>query len=152
MDEARKIHVGRGRRSHPSAPPCPIAIPEPDPTRQVLGGFENIRVEFWTLMSGYFRVWVGLVSSSYKYTFGPFFFFFLKKVKNPTLLVPLRLPNSSTSLSSSASLRIVEIFCLAVTRFKGNINLWFQFLEFCRLRRNRRMKKANLQATYVTFH
>ena len=27
-DEARQNHPGRGRRPHPSAPPCPIAIPK----------------------------------------------------------------------------------------------------------------------------
>ena len=38
--------------------------------------------------------------------------------------------------------RIVEIFRLAVTRFKGDIDLWFRYLEFCRLKRNGRMKKV----------
>lgn len=38
--------------------------------------------------------------------------------------------------------RIVEIYRLAVTRFKGDIGLWFRYLEFCRQRRNGRMKKV----------
>lgn len=38
--------------------------------------------------------------------------------------------------------RIVEIYRLATNRFKGDIQLWFQYLEFCRLKRNGRMKKV----------
>lgn len=38
--------------------------------------------------------------------------------------------------------RIVEIYRLATNRFKGDIELWFQYLEFCRERRNGRMKKV----------
>ncbi|XP_060175737.1 uncharacterized protein LOC132606313 [Lycium barbarum] len=46
--------------------------------------------------------------------------------------------------------RIIEIYRLATSRFKGDIELWFQYLEFCRERRNGRMKKALAQA--VRFH
>nr|XP_023919476.1 U3 small nucleolar RNA-associated protein 6 homolog [Quercus suber]POF25254.1 u3 small nucleolar rna-associated protein 6 like [Quercus suber] len=46
--------------------------------------------------------------------------------------------------------RIVEIFRLAVTRFKGDIDLWFRYLEFCRLKRNGRMKKVLAQV--IRFH
>lgn len=47
------------------------------------------------------------------------------------------------SLSDFAGVsRIVEIFRLAVMRFKGDIDLWFRYLEFCRQRRNGRMKKV----------
>ncbi|CAH9079524.1 unnamed protein product [Cuscuta europaea] len=42
--------------------------------------------------------------------------------------------------------RIVEIYRLATNRFKGDIDLWFQYLEFCRERRNGRMKKALIDA------
>ena len=38
--------------------------------------------------------------------------------------------------------RIVEIYRLAVMRYKGDIDLWFRYLEFCRERRNRKMKKV----------
>ncbi|RVX07994.1 U3 small nucleolar RNA-associated protein 6-like [Vitis vinifera] len=38
--------------------------------------------------------------------------------------------------------RILEIYQLAVMRYKGDIDLWFRYLEFCRERRNGRMKKA----------
>ncbi|KAJ8761825.1 hypothetical protein K2173_004674 [Erythroxylum novogranatense] len=38
--------------------------------------------------------------------------------------------------------RIVEIYRMAVMRFKGDIELWFRYLEFCRERRNGRMKKV----------
>ncbi|KAH0698830.1 hypothetical protein KY284_013045 [Solanum tuberosum] len=46
--------------------------------------------------------------------------------------------------------RIIEIYRLATTRFKGDIELWFQYLEFCRERRNGRMKKALAQV--IRFH
>ncbi|XP_027088032.1 uncharacterized protein [Coffea arabica] len=46
--------------------------------------------------------------------------------------------------------RIVEIYRLATNRFKGDIQLWFQYLEFCRQRRNGRMKKALAQL--IRFH
>uniref|UniRef100_A0A2P2NYL7 Hepatocellular carcinoma-associated antigen n=1 Tax=Rhizophora mucronata TaxID=61149 RepID=A0A2P2NYL7_RHIMU len=46
--------------------------------------------------------------------------------------------------------RIVEIYRLAVTRFKGDIQLWFRYLEFCRERRNGRMKKVLAQV--MRFH
>lgn len=40
--------------------------------------------------------------------------------------------------------KIVEIYRLATLRFKGDINLWFRYLEFCREKRNGRMKKVKL--------
>lgn len=46
--------------------------------------------------------------------------------------------------------RIIEIYRLATNRFKGDTELWFQYLEFCRERRNGRMKKALAQA--IRFH
>lgn len=46
--------------------------------------------------------------------------------------------------------RIIEIYRLATNRFKGDVELWFQYLEFCRERRNGRMKKALAQA--IRFH
>ncbi|CAI9092598.1 OLC1v1027882C1 [Oldenlandia corymbosa var. corymbosa] len=46
--------------------------------------------------------------------------------------------------------RIVDIYRLATTRFKGDIQLWFQYLEFCRQKRNGRMKKALAQV--IRFH
>lgn len=48
------------------------------------------------------------------------------------------------SVSDYAGLvRIVEIYRLAVMRYKGDIDLWFRYLEFCKQRRNGRMKKVN---------
>lgn len=41
-------------------------------------------------------------------------------------------------------LRIVEIYRLAVMRFKGDVELWFRYLEFCRVRKNGRMKKVKI--------
>ncbi|KAI3948872.1 hypothetical protein MKX01_022286 [Papaver californicum] len=47
-------------------------------------------------------------------------------------------------------LRILGIFRLAVTRFKGDIHLWFMYLEFCRERGHGRMKKIIPQV--LRFH
>lgn len=38
--------------------------------------------------------------------------------------------------------RILEIYRLVVMRFKGDIDLWFKYLEFCRHRKNGKMKKV----------
>lgn len=38
--------------------------------------------------------------------------------------------------------RIVEIYRLATMRYKGDINLWFRYLEFCKQKRHGRMKKV----------
>ncbi|KAG9159627.1 hypothetical protein Leryth_013598 [Lithospermum erythrorhizon] len=58
---------------------------------------------------------------------------------------------NNKSLSDFASVsRIVDIYRLATTRFKGDLHLWFQYLEFCRQRRHGRMKKALAQV--VRFH
>lgn len=42
--------------------------------------------------------------------------------------------------------RIIEIYRMATTRFKGDVGLWFQYLEFCREKKNGRLKKALAQA------
>ncbi|RAL44912.1 unnamed protein product [Cuscuta campestris] len=42
--------------------------------------------------------------------------------------------------------RIVELYRVATTKFKGDIELWFQYLEFCRERKNGRLKKALVDA------
>ncbi|XP_061345521.1 uncharacterized protein LOC133291297 [Gastrolobium bilobum] len=47
-------------------------------------------------------------------------------------------------------LRIMEIYELALKRYKGDIDLWFRYLEFCRQRKNGRMKKA--LAKVIRFH
>ncbi|XP_068668441.1 uncharacterized protein [Aristolochia californica] len=46
--------------------------------------------------------------------------------------------------------RILEIYRLAVMRYKGDLDLWFRYLEFCRERRHGRMKQALAQA--IRFH
>ncbi|KAI3823862.1 hypothetical protein L1987_05307 [Smallanthus sonchifolius] len=46
--------------------------------------------------------------------------------------------------------RIIETYRLATNRFKGDIELWFQYLEFCRQRRNGHMKKVLAQV--IRFH
>ncbi|XP_073309174.1 uncharacterized protein [Primulina huaijiensis] len=58
---------------------------------------------------------------------------------------------SKKSVSDYAGVsRILETYRLATNRFKGDIELWFQYLEFCRARGNGRMKKALAQL--VRFH
>ncbi|ERN20324.1 hypothetical protein AMTRI_Chr06g200810 [Amborella trichopoda] len=47
-------------------------------------------------------------------------------------------------------LRILETYKRAVTRFKGDLNIWFEYLEFCRERGHGRMKRALAQA--LRFH
>lgn len=54
------------------------------------------------------------------------------------------------SLSDFAGVvRIVEIYRSATTRYKGDIELWFQYLEFCKQRSNGRMKKVSACACLV---
>lgn len=51
--------------------------------------------------------------------------------------------NLKKSKSDVAGLiRIIDIYELALKRFKGDIDLWFRYLEFCRQRKNGRMKKV----------
>lgn len=38
--------------------------------------------------------------------------------------------------------RIIEIYKLVTNRFKGDLEIWFQFLEFCRLKKNGHLKKV----------
>ncbi|KAF7842434.1 U3 small nucleolar RNA-associated protein 6-like protein [Senna tora] len=47
-------------------------------------------------------------------------------------------------------LRIMDVYEQALKRYKGDIDLWFRYLEFCRLKKNGRMKKA--LAKLVRFH
>ncbi|XP_010278633.1 PREDICTED: U3 small nucleolar RNA-associated protein 6 homolog isoform X1 [Nelumbo nucifera] len=46
--------------------------------------------------------------------------------------------------------RILEIYRLAVMRYKGDIDLWFRYLEFCRERGHGRMKQVLAQV--IRFH
>ncbi|XP_023742761.1 uncharacterized protein LOC111890920 [Lactuca sativa] len=60
-------------------------------------------------------------------------------------------PKMKQSVSDFSGIsRIVEIYRLATNRFKGDIELWFQYLEFCRQRRNGHMKKVLAQV--IRFH
>lgn len=52
--------------------------------------------------------------------------------------------NLKKSKSDFAGLRrITGIYELALKRYKGDIDLWFRYLEFCRQKKNGRMKKAS---------
>lgn len=46
--------------------------------------------------------------------------------------------------------RIVQLYKMVTNRFKGDLGIWFQYLEFCRHKRNGHLKKALAQA--VRFH
>lgn len=47
------------------------------------------------------------------------------------------------SVSDGAGVRrILGIFRLAVERFKGDLDLWFKYLEYCREKKHGRMKKV----------
>lgn len=40
--------------------------------------------------------------------------------------------------------RILGIYGMATLRFKGDLELWFKYLEFCRERKHGRMKEVNI--------
>lgn len=62
-----------------------------------------------------------------------------------------RVVKMKQSVSDFAGLsRIVDIYRLATNRFKGDTELWFQYLEFCRQKRNGHMKKVLAQV--IRFH
>lgn len=49
-------------------------------------------------------------------------------------------------------LRILDLYRMAVMRYKGDLGLWFQYLEFCRERRHGRMKEVcrpTFQTSYI---
>ncbi|XWS19396.1 hypothetical protein CRYUN_Cryun31cG0012100 [Craigia yunnanensis] len=46
--------------------------------------------------------------------------------------------------------RIMEIYRLSLMRYKGDVELWFRYLEFCRRRKNGRMKRVLAQV--IRFH
>jgi U3 small nucleolar RNA-associated protein 6 len=62
--------------------------------------------------------------------------------------------NVKKSKSDLAGLiRIIDIYELALKRYKGDIDLWFRFLEFCRVRKNGRMKKVtSFLYFFIYFH
>ncbi|KAL3627455.1 hypothetical protein CASFOL_028818 [Castilleja foliolosa] len=67
----------------------------------------------------------------------------LRRLRKKSLLKKTGAKKSKKSVSDFAGVaRILDIYRLATTRFKGDIELWFQYLEFCKARRNGRMKKA----------
>ncbi|KAI3495187.1 hypothetical protein L1887_37401 [Cichorium endivia] len=75
----------------------------------------------------------------------------LKKKKSEDGEAVVKKPKMKQSVSDFSGIsRIVEIYRLATNRFKGDIELWFQYLEFCRQRRNGHMKKVLAQV--IRFH
>ncbi|KAL8197907.1 hypothetical protein R6Q57_030065 [Mikania cordata] len=63
-------------------------------------------------------------------------------------------PKMKQSYSDFAGIsRIVEIYRQATNRFKGDIELWFQYLEFCRQKRNGHLKKlSGFLSQVIRFH
>ncbi|EER95733.1 U3 small nucleolar RNA-associated protein 6 homolog [Sorghum bicolor] len=47
-------------------------------------------------------------------------------------------------------LRVLDIYRMATVRFKGDLDLWFRYLEFCRDKKHGRMKQVLAQA--IRFH
>ncbi|KAL3820725.1 hypothetical protein ACJIZ3_006630 [Penstemon smallii] len=75
----------------------------------------------------------------------------LRRLRKKSFLKKSGVKKSKKSVSDYAGVaRIIEIYRLATNRFKGDIELWFQYLEFCRARGHGRMKKALAQL--VRFH
>lgn len=50
----------------------------------------------------------------------------------------------------AAVLRVLDVYRTATVRFKGDLDLWFQYLEFCRQKRHGRMKQVLAQA--IRYH
>uniref|UniRef100_A0A0E0JUE7 Suppressor of forked domain-containing protein n=1 Tax=Oryza punctata TaxID=4537 RepID=A0A0E0JUE7_ORYPU len=42
-------------------------------------------------------------------------------------------------------LRVLDIYRIATVRYKGDLDLWFRYLEFCRDKRHGRMKQATIR-------
>ncbi|XP_024983638.1 U3 small nucleolar RNA-associated protein 6 homolog [Cynara cardunculus var. scolymus] len=73
------------------------------------------------------------------------------KKKSEDVKGVVKKPKMKHSVSDFSGIsRIVEIYRSATNRFKGDIQLWFQYLEFCRQRRNGHMKKVLAQV--IRFH
>lgn len=45
--------------------------------------------------------------------------------------------------------RILEIYRLAVVKYKGDLDLWFRYLEFCRERKHGRMKQVGFFSFFL---
>ncbi|GJN40897.1 hypothetical protein PR202_gn00313 [Eleusine coracana subsp. coracana] len=50
----------------------------------------------------------------------------------------------------AGTLRVLDIYRMATVRFKGDLDLWFRYLEFCRDKRHGRMKQVLIQA--IRYH
>ncbi|MCO5605738.1 hypothetical protein L7F22_059922 [Adiantum nelumboides] len=49
----------------------------------------------------------------------------------------------------ASAMRIMLIYQLAVTRFKGDLDLWMQYLEYCKCRGTRRKQKVLINTSSV---
>lgn len=56
------------------------------------------------------------------------------------------------SISDVAGVRrILDIYKMAVVRYKGDLDIWFRYLEFCRERKHGRMKKVRKLESFRLF-
>ncbi|XP_030533419.1 U3 small nucleolar RNA-associated protein 6 homolog [Rhodamnia argentea] len=74
----------------------------------------------------------------------------LRRLRKNTLAREARKKMKKSVSDFAGVARIIEIYRMAVMRYKGDIDLWFRYLEFCRVRKNGRMKKALAQV--IRFH
>ncbi|KAL1203149.1 hypothetical protein V5N11_015386 [Cardamine amara subsp. amara] len=74
----------------------------------------------------------------------------LRQLRRKAALIQSDKKNNKSVSEFAGVARIVEIYRLATMRYKGDVNLWFRYLEFCREKRNGRMKKALAQV--IRFH
>ncbi|KAF8094345.1 hypothetical protein N665_0365s0031 [Sinapis alba] len=75
----------------------------------------------------------------------------LRRLRRKAVLLQSGEKKKKKSISDYGGVaKIVEVYRLATRRFKGDINLWFKYLEFCRQKRNGRMKKV--LAEVIRFH
>ncbi|KAK1325073.1 hypothetical protein QJS10_CPA01g00862 [Acorus calamus] len=77
----------------------------------------------------------------------------LRRLRKRVLAAELRRNNKrwKRSLSDFAGVkRIVDIYRLATIKFKGDMDLWFRYLEFCRWKRHGPMRKVLAKA--IRYH
>ncbi|GER52926.1 U3 small nucleolar RNA-associated protein-like protein [Striga asiatica] len=75
----------------------------------------------------------------------------LRRLRQKSLMRKTGAERSEETISDHAGVaRIINIYRLATTRFKGDLKLWFQYLEFCKERRHGRMRKV--LAEFLRFH
>lgn len=75
----------------------------------------------------------------------------LRRLRKNTLAREARKKMKKSVSDYAGVARIIEIYRMAVMRYKGDIDLWFRYLEFCRVRKNGRMKKVRIFLWWLVF-